>query len=162
MIYGELLPYPIIIYDFEENIRFMAALTEDATISPEELSGRVHLELAFFWGEDWAHYLQEGKPLDTLKPEHANQHGRFYLASSENDAIVILSNVPGPGDRTFRIEATGIDILAQNGAPTQVIEPSFLSKIFSPVLWIFGVIVALLLTGVVIALQIRRKRSNVG
>ena len=48
------------------------------------LSNRAYLKLAIFWGQYDA---------DHLKPEDASQHGRFYLPTASEPAIVI-STVP--------------------------------------------------------------------
>ena len=68
MIYGKQLPKPIILADWQENMRLMAAITEQARVTPEELKRRPYLKLAFFWGLEWVRYVDQGKPIDKLRP----------------------------------------------------------------------------------------------
>lgn len=118
MVYGTPLPQPVLLTDWWENLDFMLAIAEGVTITPEELAGRPYLGLAFFGGPEWVRYADEGRPLGALRPEEANQHGRFYPAAGDAGAVVTLDSVPGPWPLTRRVEPTGLEILARHGIPT--------------------------------------------
>lgn len=119
MVYGASLPRPVILKDWQENLEFMLASTEEAKVTVTELRGRPYLELAFFWGPEWAQYVKEGKPVDALRQEQANQHARLYLPIGSKRPILAFDNIPGPGSLTRWVEPKAFDILARHGIPVQ-------------------------------------------
>lgn len=159
MIYGPPLAQPIVLSDWVENGRFMGSITEGSNITSEELTGRPYLELAFFWGAEWDQYVKEGKPLAALRPEQANQHGRFYPAFNHAASVVRFDSIPGPGPLTRRIDLTGIEILARYGIPTRL-ETSPSATPTSPQdtpAWLIGGAAILFLSGTAIVLRRWRK-----
>jgi hypothetical protein len=117
IIYGSLVPRKIMMTQWEENHRFMLAITETAGIDPKDLSRRPYVELAFFWGPDWVKYVSEGRSLDALTAVQANQHGRFYPAFYGAPPIVELDR-----GNYRKIQPEGLKILATIGVPTQIAE----------------------------------------
>lgn len=117
MIYGKQLSKPIILADWQENSRLMSFIAEEAAVAPEELKGRPYLEVAFFSGLEWVRYVDQGKPLDKLRPKQANQHGRFYPAINGAGPVVTFKSLPSPGPLTRRVKPEGIEILARHGVP---------------------------------------------
>ncbi|MBA3441597.1 MAG: hypothetical protein H0T92_17190 [Pyrinomonadaceae bacterium] len=120
MIYGKQLPKPIILANWQENQRLMSAITEEAKVTPEELKGRPYLEVALFSGLEWVRYVDQGKPLDKLRPKQASQHGRFYPAVGDAAPIMTFKSLPGPGPLTRRVDAKGVEILAGHGIPVRL------------------------------------------
>src|SRR5688572_7614803 len=78
IVHGKPLKKPVLLSDWREIFKLITTSTESAGMSSRELEGRPYLELALFWGPDWARYVDEGNPLDKLRPEDANQNGWFY------------------------------------------------------------------------------------
>src|SRR5712692_9695096 len=78
MFHGKLLPKPVILDDWKENLQLMA-VRPDAAVTRDQLVWP-YLQVAYFWGPRWVRYVQEGKPLDKLHPEEGDQHLRFYPA----------------------------------------------------------------------------------
>ena len=115
MIYGEPLPHPVILTNWVENHRFMLAVAKDAEISDGQLAGRPYLNLALFWGPDWVGYANDSKAAGKLRPEQANQRGRFYPAVGELAPIVTLDQGLGRGYTRRRVDQEGIKILARHG-----------------------------------------------
>jgi hypothetical protein len=56
-----------------------------ATVARGEVEGRPFLDLALFWGSNG-----RGQPISSLRPEDADQHGRFYPATDDHSAVVHL------------------------------------------------------------------------
>jgi len=56
-----------------------------ATVARGEVEGRPFLDLALFWGSNG-----RGQPISSLRPEDADQHGRFYPATDDESAVVHL------------------------------------------------------------------------
>src|SRR5713226_4809934 len=61
MVYGSPLTKPVVLSDWRENLEFMASITQQSSVTPEELRRRPYLKLALFWGPEWARYVEEGK-----------------------------------------------------------------------------------------------------
>lgn len=98
----------------------MSAITEEARVTPEELKGRPYLEVALFSGLEWVRYVDQGKPLDKLRPKQASQHGRFYPAVGDAAPIMTFKSLPGPGPLTRQVKPEGIEILARHGVPVKM------------------------------------------
>jgi hypothetical protein len=95
MVYGLCLSKPVILDDWAENGQILGV--EESNIRPTDLSNRPYFHLALFWGPEWDQYMREGKPLQKLHTDQANQYGRLYPAvGSENPIIVIEPPPLGP------------------------------------------------------------------
>jgi hypothetical protein len=79
--------------------------------------GRPSLQLAMFWDAGiWEPYVREGR-LGSLRPEQANQFGRFYPAVAGQPALVDL---PWAGTWPKRVGPDAQAILARHGVPTRL------------------------------------------
>ncbi|MGI8689550.1 MAG: hypothetical protein ACR2M3_13330 [Thermomicrobiales bacterium] len=118
---GALLPQPIVLDDWQENLALMGATVEDPpppTVSDADLAARPSVDLALFWDATiWEPLvLQHG--LSSLQPQDANQHARFYPAIGANAPLFV-----GMADGVFgphRIGVRGLAVLARHGVPTRV------------------------------------------
>jgi hypothetical protein len=118
MVYGPPLSKPIVLQDWRENLTVMVGL-ERTNIDPGELEGRPYLKMALFWGPRWVEYVEEGRPLDALRPEQANQHARFYPATEDEPALITFgSSKFGPGV-IRRVEPEALAVLARHGIPVR-------------------------------------------
>ena len=120
MIYGASLKNSVILTDWYENLDFMYAISESADVTPEELAQRPFLELAYFWGPSWAAYADSGKSLKELKPEQANQNGRFYPAFGDARPVATFGFIPGPGSLIRHVNAKGLEILSRHDVPVRL------------------------------------------
>lgn len=118
MVYGQGLPQPVILSSWEENGALLSAAAEAADIDPASLAGRPYFRLAFFWGLEWDEYVRSGKPVSKLNPHQANQHGRYYPATSSSRALLTFDSIPGPGALTRWLEPRGVAVLARHGIPS--------------------------------------------
>jgi hypothetical protein len=123
MVYGELLPTPVVLADPEENARLMASVSTRVDQKPEDLGRRRYLNLAFFWGEAWDDALSMGPIPADLAPAQANRQGRFYPATGDLPALVWLEAEPGQGGSLRWMAPDGVDILKEHGVPVRVENP---------------------------------------
>jgi hypothetical protein len=96
LVYGPPLTRTIVLQDWDENLRLMQAVAEDAAATSRELTHRPFLSVALFWGTFWSQYLQHGKPLAVFRPERANQCAWFYPAYGRAHPLWVFRSVPGP------------------------------------------------------------------
>ena len=89
LISGGGLERPIVLSDWQENMSFLQQLTTPQGPEPRQLAARPFLNVSLFWGPQWDEYLRDGRPLSELRPEQANQHGRFYPAVSGAAAATV-------------------------------------------------------------------------
>ncbi len=132
MVYGNGLPQPVILSSWEENGTLLSAATEAADISPESLAGRPYFRLAFFWGLQWDEYVGSGKLLSELKPDQANQYGRYYPATSSSSAVLTFDSIPGSGALTRWLDPRGVAVLVRHGIPSQAAVSTDLSERAKP------------------------------
>ena len=96
MIYGESNQKPIFVtftnVPDEEMYAFLTcARSNSAKVGT--LGTRKFLKIATYWNMNvWKHYLDDPTLLSQLKPEAANQHGRLYLPTSTDAAIVVSAD----------------------------------------------------------------------
>jgi hypothetical protein len=112
MFHGNPLQKRIVLSDRYDNQRLMVAITEQARITDDELKDRPYIRMAYFWGPEWVPSTNR-TAADKLKPEEGNQHGRFYPAYGNAEAIVTFDNIPGSGPGKRRISADGLKILSK-------------------------------------------------
>jgi hypothetical protein len=87
MFYGGPLRTPVLLADWHDNLRLVQSATAGTAEPYGRLAGRPYIRVAHFWGPEWARYVDEGNPLDQLRPEQGNEHGRFYPAFRGSDAV---------------------------------------------------------------------------
>ena len=118
--YAEAVSKPLILAG-SENLEFMVSIDQESTILPEELKGRPFLKVAFFWGPKWLKYMAEGKPLEQLKAEDAEQRGRYYPATEESEEAMIIMDLLPPylanQTRQRQVSEKGIEILKKYKVP---------------------------------------------
>ena len=107
--------------------QFMQAAVsgEYVTVDPESLKGRPYLDLRFYWGPEWVRYAEAGGRGESLRPDQANQRGRFYPAAGSMPAIVEVDaspDFPGkPVDSPYRtISDRGLQMLKELGLPVRI------------------------------------------
>jgi hypothetical protein len=121
------LARPILIGEWDDTMRVMAGINRRATAPSGELTGRPYYRLALFWGLDWVKYLESGRPLTSLKPEQANQHGRFYPAVGLAPALVVFDDERGEIPDSTRplglirsVEPMTLDVFVRHGLRIRV------------------------------------------
>ena len=162
MVTGESLAEPVFLSNHGENAELMLAfqqaaeLEEGRLVDPKELRGRPYLELWLFWGDTrWAPYVREDR-LSSLRPEQANQYGRFYPAVGPRSAVMTL-DVPGSRKATPNL----LRILARHRIPIRA-EPVPAQRDESSTgttwLWIVGgALSALAVAGAAAGWRLRRR-----
>ena len=118
--HGKPLQKQMVLSDWYQNQKLMLSITEVASISDRDLQERPYIEMAYFWGPEWARYLVDEGAIDKLQPQDGNQHGRFYPAYGNAEAVVTFDQIPGSGPSKRRIKEEGLSILAKYGIPTRV------------------------------------------
>lgn len=118
---GILLPKPILLDDWQENLLLMGATVEgDALVdvSNADLATRPSIDLALFWDAAIWEPLVQQHGLGSLQPQDANQHARFYPATGSAAPLFVsmADGVFGP----HRMGERGLAILARRGVPTRI------------------------------------------
>ena len=140
MFYGNILPKPIVVAAGNEKLFDRQGLvsvdgkvvdlsrTNDFLL--DDLKDRPYLDLALFWGSEWVHYREEGKPLDQLKPEDAertlpppNSRGRFYPACGDRQAGIYLYSGVNEGYTIKRLSDDALKLLDGHGVPIRAVCP---------------------------------------
>jgi hypothetical protein len=94
MFSGGSLRSPLVMTDWPALAAFLQGLPEPLSIPEEALSGRPFLQVTMFWGPQWKAYMDEGKSVSALRPEQGNEHGRFYPATANASAVLLLTGAP--------------------------------------------------------------------
>ena len=122
LISGPLLERPVLIENWDDNMRIMAAINDRSVAESEAVTDRPFYELALFWGLEWVQYINDGRPLAALKPEQANQHARFYPAVGTAPALVVFRDQPGEWGQNARrmglvrsVEQMALDVFSRDG-----------------------------------------------
>lgn len=118
MFYGPPLTAPIVLSDWRENGRFMP--TEAVDMPLTDLDDRRYISMALFWGTPWVDYVDAGKSPGALRPEDANQHGRFYPAVGQEPPVITLDYIQGDGPSIRLVDSKSIDVLQKYGVPVRV------------------------------------------
>ena len=96
MIYGESSQKPVFVTfrqvsDMETYAFLTCARSEPVKV--RDLGTRPFLRIASYWDANvWKKYLDDPNLLPGLKPESANQHGRLYLPTPTEPAIVVSAD----------------------------------------------------------------------
>jgi hypothetical protein len=110
LVRGPGLKRPVLLENWEENLRLLVALVDAPRESRDALARRARFDLALFWG--WPE-----RPRPT-RPRDANQHGWFYPARGSLPAVIDLRV---NGWRFPRIAPPEVlRIFARHGVPTRV------------------------------------------
>jgi hypothetical protein len=124
----------VVLADWGEIIRFQNSVLLSPTAPKAVLADRPSVEVALFWNATlWEPYVQENR-LDELRPEQANQFGRFYPAV---DGRPPLLDLPWQGAWPKVVRGEALAILERHGVPTEVD-----SGTRSWLWWVIGVIAA--------------------
>jgi hypothetical protein len=117
MISGAPLASQVLLSDWGE-IATLTELLSSGPAAPSDPRGdRPSLQLAMFWNAGlWESYVRDGR-LGTLRPEQADQFGRFYPAVPGRPALVDL---PWDGTWPKRVSPEALAILVRHGVPTQL------------------------------------------
>jgi hypothetical protein len=109
LVSGPGLTRPVLLGDWNENLRFLVSLVDAEKLHAFRAAGRPRYRLAMFWGVP-------AKPVPS-RPRDANQHAWFYPAHAGRPAVVdlVLSGELAP--RVASPEAQRI--LARHGIPTR-------------------------------------------
>ena len=116
MFYGGVLEERRYLTTFGENMRFMGAIAEPATITRGALAGRPFIEVALYWhNPTWEPYATDTALLKTLRPE-SGQPARLYLGEGQHAPLFDYHSAGAdPGLRT--IAPTGLEILTRHNVP---------------------------------------------
>jgi hypothetical protein len=93
MIYGDLNQKPVFVTikevsDYETYGFLTCARSGSAKV--KDMGGRRFLRIASYWNHNvWKKYVDDPGLLPDLKAESANQHGRLYLPTRNEPAIVL-------------------------------------------------------------------------
>lgn len=121
MIYGAPLRHPVILDVWQEQVDLVGG--DMAGLIREDLDGRPYLDVALFWGPEWSEFVESGKPLGELRPEQANQSGRFYPAVGDAGPVIMLGQFEDPQSsvgQIRKIRAEALQVLARHGIPTRL------------------------------------------
>ena len=88
MISGLELNHPVVLSDWNENMRIMGESVNARVVPAAQLKLRPHYRVGEFWGPVWLDYLSRGGTPDELKPSQANQFGEFYPARAGRPAAI--------------------------------------------------------------------------
>ena len=124
MVYGAPLKKPVVVENALDVVKIFEG-SSDGT-DHQSLTGRPHLELALFWGEEWNRYMNEGKPTRTLTPEDVTPfgnipiRGRFYPACLNAAAQISVTEPQSQGTQgIWKVSAEGLTVLEKLGVPTK-------------------------------------------
>ncbi len=155
LISGSELEKPVVFYKLRDIANLTNAIAESPSVPSEQVKGRAYFRLSLFWGDDtWEPYVREGR-LNELRPEQANQEGRFYPASDGRKAVIdLLVNGRAGPKRAPRVT---LATLARHGVPTSLPAESAGDARWP---WIVGGVLAGLASLAVVGTFTFRRRSR--
>jgi hypothetical protein len=106
----------LVLADWWDNL----SVVQGAAIAPVAVrpsQARPSFRLSFFWGPEWSHYIDSGKPLGALRPSQTPYHGRFWPAVGRLPAIVDVGHGANVGPR--RATTKMLRVLVRNGVPVR-------------------------------------------
>jgi len=109
LVSGPGLTRPVLLGDWQENLRFLESLLPARRLPAFRAAGRPRYDLALFWGVP-------AKPIPK-RPRDASQHAWFYPAHGGRPAVVdlVLS-----GEAAARVASPpALAILGRHGIPTR-------------------------------------------
>lgn len=99
MVYGGGLAEPMVLTpdapELDRGVLFLYGRASDET-TIDALEGRAFLNVAMFWGnEAWAEIASDPVRRRQARPADANQHGRLYLPTRTEPAVMVVTNIRG-------------------------------------------------------------------
>jgi hypothetical protein len=94
MVSGGALTAPVVLTDWAETAEMLQHLGPSRPVAGTQLEGRPFLQVSMFWGPQWKQFMDEGRPVASLRHEQANEFGRLYPATGSRPAVLILSGAP--------------------------------------------------------------------
>ncbi|MGH7718111.1 MAG: hypothetical protein ACREON_04610 [Gemmatimonadaceae bacterium] len=85
------------------------------SVSGASLALRPSLELALFWGLEWANYPRTPEALARFRPEQGNQFGRLAPARRGEPAMIVLEGRP-----VRVLLDSALAVLRRHGVPTSI------------------------------------------
>ncbi len=154
MVSGQPLSSPVTLSNWDEIGRFIqAAVNESPAADRAYLAGRPSLRLALFWDARlWEPYIRRGR-LASLRPDQANQFGRFYPAADGRPAAIDL---PWTGQWPKQPNAAALAILERHGVPVDI-ESSHAIAIWW---WVAAGVAGAILLSAAITLLARRRLTG--
>ena len=127
--HGLPLPARVVIADWHENQRLMLALAEPVGPFGVEPGAGAYVEVALFWGPEWANYPRDSASLARLRPDQASQRARFYPATGERAALWVFraglgGSGPVPPAPARGVTPAGLSLLEARGIPVRVALPA--------------------------------------
>jgi hypothetical protein len=118
MVSGPPLSSPVTLSNWDEIGRLVQAVANESPAADRaSLAGRPSLRLALFWdARIWEPYIRQGR-LASLRPEQANQFGRFYPAADGRPAAIDL---PWTGRWPKQPNTAALAILERHGVPVDM------------------------------------------
>lgn len=112
IIQGKGLSQPVILDDWNENVELLGSFADNEIVKSEELVGRPYLEISMFWGPKWLEFVRSGQSLNNLRTQDANQQGRLYLTTGNQEPAISLNDL-----YARKLSHQGIAILRKHGIP---------------------------------------------
>jgi hypothetical protein len=94
MVSGGALKASVVMTDWELTATMLQNLGSPKPIPVAQLEGRPFLQVSMFWGPQWKQFMDEGRPVASLRHEDGNEFGRLYPAVGDQPAVLILTGAP--------------------------------------------------------------------
>jgi hypothetical protein len=130
MVSGGALEAPVVMTDWALTADLLQNLGAQKPVPVAQLEGRPFLHVSMFWGPQWKQFMDEGRPVSSLRHEQGNEFGRLYPAVGPQPAMLILGGAPRAFDKTatpptalsdyghaYELTAVPIEILKRAGIP---------------------------------------------
>jgi hypothetical protein len=88
MISGLELKQPVVLMDWNENLRIMSECVNARVVPAAKLRNRSPYRVGEFWGSEWTRFVEEGGRPGDLRPAQATQTGAFYPARGRLAAVI--------------------------------------------------------------------------
>ena len=107
----------IVLSNWQENQRLMAALTEPVLATRTSLNPRPHIDIAMYWGAEWSRFATTPESLVVLARLHEPQLGAYYPAIRGQPAIWMFSPIAGTAGGARVVSDEAASILRKHGLP---------------------------------------------
>jgi hypothetical protein len=88
MISGLRLKQPVVLSDWNQNLRISAECASAFVVPASRLRNRSPYRVGEFWGPEWTRFLDMGGRPSDLKPSQANLVAAFYPARGRLPAVI--------------------------------------------------------------------------